>query len=305
MQDRDADLLRRSAPDAGGSEIGMTWEEFRAFRDLIRERSGLSFGDDARYAFDRRLRERIGALGLQSFPEYYRLLRQDASGEAEMQEVYDLLITRETYFFREEYQLRGFRDEILPVLLDNERKQLTIWSAGCSTGEEAYSLAMVLTEVGLPRDRVVRVHGTDLSRRNVAVARKGAYTETSFRSTSDERRRRFFCEREGGLQVIEPLRQMCQFGTMNLLHMDRAPRFVQADAIFCKNVLIYFDAEARRRVITGLHDRLRPGGYLFLGHSESLLNEPGPFEPVHLAADVVYRRPSRPTIPPATRRRAR
>ncbi len=301
------DPIRRSAQDlAGASDPGMSHEEFRAIRDLIRDRSGLAFPDDSRYAFDRRLRERIGELGLSGFPEYYRVLRQDVAGDGEMQEVYDLLITRETYFFREEYQLRGFRDEVLPVLAapENRHKQITIWSAGCSTGEEAYSIAMVLLEAGTQGHKA-RVHGTDLSRRNVAIARKGLYSDSAFRSTSDERKRRFFVERDDGLQVCEPLRSMCQFGTLNLLEMDRAPRFMQLDVIFCKNVLIYFDSVARRRVISGFHDRLRPGGYLFLGHSESLLNEPGPFEHVHLASDVVYRKPAHPTVPPASRRRAR
>ncbi|MBI5532071.1 MAG: protein-glutamate O-methyltransferase CheR [Deltaproteobacteria bacterium] len=278
----------------------MTAEEFRLIRDLVRERSGLHFGEETRYVFERRVRERCAALGISTFVDYYRLLRVDAKGEAELQELYDLLATKETYFFREEYQLAAFREEVLPVLLQEaaSRRRLSVWSAGCSTGEEAYSIAIVLVESGMFDGWALRVHGTDLSRRCLAAARKGIYAETSFRATNEERRRRFFVEREDGTHVSEMLRGLCHFGLMNLVHMQRSPSFMQLDVVFCKNVLIYFDAESRKRVLNGLYDRLRPGGYLLLGHSESLLNETTRFEVVHLKGDVVYRRPNTRSSPP-------
>jgi chemotaxis protein methyltransferase CheR len=281
----------------------MSVEEFRLIRELIKERLGLAYGDDARSMLARRLKDRLGALGLSTFTEYVRQLRVDA--EAEFQELHELLATRETYFFREEYQLQAFRDEVLPVLVQEgaARKQLTIWSAGCSSGEEVYSVAIILIESGLVDGWNVRVHGTDLSRRSLMAARKGAYGEAAFRTTSDERKRRWFTEQDGLLHVSESLKSMCQFGLMNLLDMHRSPRFVQIDAAFCKNVLIYFDAEARKRVLDGIYDRLRPGGYLLLGHSESLLNEATRFQVVHLKGDVVYRKPKGSGAPSARGRR--
>jgi chemotaxis protein methyltransferase CheR len=286
--------------DESPADPAMSAEEFRQLRDLINERSGLHFAEDARYVFERRLRERLTALSLTSFAEYQRILRQASGVEAELQELYDLLAIKETYFFREAYQLNAFRDEVLPVLVREagSRKQLAIWSAGCSTGEEAYTIAILLLESGMLNGWTLRVHGTDLSRRSLAVARKGVYSEASFRATSEEHRRRYFAEREDGAHVCESLRSICHFGLMNLLHMQRSATFVQLDVAFCKNVLIYFDPKSRRRVLDGIYDRLRPGGYLLLGHSESLLNEVTRFDVVHLHGDVVYRKPKSRSNPP-------
>jgi len=144
----------------------------------------------------------------------------------------------------------------------------------------------------------VRVHGTDLSRKGLAAARKGAYGDAAFRATSEERKRRWFSEQGGMMCVSEQLKAMCHFGMMNLVDMHRSPRFVQADAAFCKNVLIYFDPISRKRVLDGIFERLRPGGYLLLGHSESLLNEETRFQVVHLRGDVVYRKPRGSAAPP-------
>jgi chemotaxis protein methyltransferase CheR len=278
---------------AANGEALMTTEEFKVLRDLVNERCGLYFAADARFGFERRVRERMTALGLAAPTEYLRQLRTDPGGEAELQELFDALATKETYFFREEYQLTAFREQVLPQLLDDSRarKRLSLWSAGCSTGEEAYSLAILLLESGKLDGWNTRVHGTDLSRRCVAVARKGVYADGSFRTTSEERKRRYFVEREDGTHVCDALRAMCQFGLMNLAQMQHSPKFVQLDAVFCKNVLIYFDAASRQRVLDGLFERLRPGGYLLLGHAESLLNEATRFEVVHLRGDVVYRKP--------------
>lgn len=293
----------RSADETAQDAL-MRPEEFRLIRDFINERTGLVFGGDARALLSKRLRDRLSALGLSTFVEYARQLR--AEGETELQEVHDLLATKETYLFREEYQLNAFREQVLPVLVEEgrERKHLTIWSAGCSSGEEVYSIAIVLLESGLLNGWNVRVHGTDLSRRSLAAARKGIYGEAAFRATSEERRRRHFTEYDGLMQVSDQLKGMCQFGLMNLVDMQQSPRFVQIDAAFCKNVLIYFDPVSRKRVLAGIFDRLRPGGYLMLGHSESLLNEATRFEVVHLRGDVVYRKPKGSAAPPSRRRRS-
>ena len=153
---------------------------------------------------------------------------------------------------------------------------------GCSTGEEAYSIAMVLLESGLFDGWTLRVFGTDLSRKCVATARRGVYGESSFRSTSAERRSSFFVPARGGVRVLGSVRAICQFGQLNLLNLAERSTIDQVDAIFCRNVLIYFAIESRKQVIKAIHDRLRPGGFLMLGHSESLLQNPEPFEPVHL-----------------------
>jgi chemotaxis protein methyltransferase CheR len=199
----------------------------------------------------------------------------------------------ETYFFREDYQLRAYQQEVLPMLLATERDRLSVWSAGCSTGEEVYSIAIATLESAVLNGARcdVRVFGSDISRRCVAAARRGVYGPSSFRATPPEMRRRWFSERAGGVHVSEQVRASCQFGHLNLLDSVRAAVVGRVDVIFCRNVLIYFDDVSRRRVIDMFYDRLLPGGFLLLGHSESLLNVSTAFELVHLREDLVYRKP--------------
>jgi chemotaxis protein methyltransferase CheR len=277
----------------GGDEIPLKPEEFRLLRDLVGARIGLHFAPDMLFSLERRLRERLTVLGLASFAEYYQHLRFHPLAAGEWDEVYDLLTTNETYLYREDYQLRAFRDEVVPILVDQakSRRRLSIWSAGCSTGEEVYTIAMLLSDARLVDRWEVRVLGFDVSKRCIAVARQGVYGPSSFRAMPPELRHQFFNERPDGAHVIERIRAMCHFSQMNLLDHDKARLMGRADAVFCRNVLIYFDAPARRRVIDTLHDRLYSGGVLLLGHSESLLNVTTAFELLHLKGDLVYRKP--------------
>jgi chemotaxis protein methyltransferase CheR len=262
---------------------------------LINENSGLHFDEGSAYLFDRRLGERLDALGLSSFNEYYKYLRFNVRGRAELDEAIEVLTTNETYFMRQEYQLRGFRDELLPKLaeLNAAQRRLVVWSAGCSTGEEVYSIAAMIHQTRAFDGWDVRVIGSDISKRSLATARRGVYRGASFRSASSEFRNRYFAEKEDGAHVVDWLRKWCYFGHLNLLDSLKATTVGRVDVIFCRNVLIYFDNRSRRRVIDSLYDRLVPGGFLLLGHSESLLNLSTAFELVHLKEDLVYRKPLR------------
>lgn len=268
-------------------------DEFRLLRDLVNEHAGLHFDDDALYVFDRRLGERVLALDLASFDEYYKYLRFNIRGHAELEDAIELLTTKETYFFRQEYQLRAFRDELLVRLAGAgaERRRLTVWSAGCSTGEEVYTIAMLVHQSGLFEGWDVRIVGSDISKSSVAFARRGVYRGSSFRTMAPELRRTYFVEQTNGAHVVDWIKQMCHFGQLNLLDATRASIVGRVDVIFCRNVLIYFDLRSRRRVIDNLYERLVAGGYLLLGHSESLLNLSTAFELVHLTGDLVYRKP--------------
>lgn len=291
----------------------MQFGEFRLLCDLLNEHCGLSFGPESRHTVERRLRERVTALGLDSFGEYYQLLRFRDGGRAELDEAVDLCTINETYFFREEYQLRALREEVLPEL-SATRKKLSIWSAGCATGDEVYSIGITIRESGhFPRNQV-RVFGSDISRRCLAAARQGTYAAAAFRATPSAVRASYFNETPGGWQIHDDIKAMCSFGQLNLIETARAAMVGRVDVIFCRNVLIYFDDASRRKVIDMFYDRLLPGGYLFLGHSESLLNVSTAFELVQLREDLVYRKPvnasrfdaSAPTaqlsIPPSKRR---
>ncbi len=277
----------------GGDEIALRPEEFRLLRDLVSARIGIQYSPDMRFSLERRLRERVTVLGLASFAEYYQHLRFHPSASAEWDDVYDLLTTNETYFFREDYQLNAFKEEALPLLAEQgrSRRRLSIWSAGCSTGEEVYTVAILVHESGLFDGWEVRVHGFDVSKRCIAVARRGAYGPSSFRVTLPDVKRRYFTDKPDGSHISDRIRALCHFGQMNLLDRDKARLLGRADAIFCRNVLIYFDAHARKSVIEMCHERLYPGGILLLGHSESLLNVTTAFELLHLKGDLVYRKP--------------
>jgi chemotaxis protein methyltransferase CheR len=309
-------------PRPGSDGIALKPEEFRLLRDLFVSRAGLQFGPEFRYTMERRLRDRLMVRELETFSEYHHYLQFGARAAEEWDEAIDLLTTNETYFFREDRQLRAFQNEVLPMLQTQARtrRRLAVWSAGCSTGEEVYTIAMLVGRSMLfPRQAAlaeppdsarsllarsaadrpmsngsgwdVKVYGSDISRRCVAAARRGVYAESSFRATPDEVRRANFRSGPDGWNVLESIKQVCHFGQMNLLDKDRPRVIGNVDAIFCRNVLIYFDARSRKLAIERLYERLYPGGVLLLGHSESLLNVSTAFELLHLKDDLVYRKP--------------
>jgi len=272
----------------------MRRDEFRLLRELVNKRSGMFFDDSSFFVFERRLRERAKALEIGDFSSYYQYLRFHPRGAEELEEAIDALVTNETYFFREEYQLRAFSEDILPRLHEqaarSHRRRLVIWSAGCSTGEEVYSLAILVLRSKLFQGWDVRVFGNDISRRVLGIARRGVYSRHSFRAMP-EQYDEYFEPDPQGRRVIDSVRSLCQFGHFNLMERERASILGRVDAIFCRNVLIYFDAASRKTVIDGFYDRLQPGGFLMLGHSESLLHVSTAFDLAHLSADMVYRRP--------------
>jgi chemotaxis protein methyltransferase CheR len=277
--------------ELSGANLGS--DEFRLLRDLVYEYAGLHFDDSAMFLFERRLAERVEFLGLEGFYAYYKYLRFSSQGQQELEEALERLTTKETYFFRQEYQLRAFSDQILPELLSKlaDKKRMTIWSAGCATGEEVYTIAMLILESGLFAGWDIKIVGSDLCRISVATARRGVYREASFRTTAPDLRRRYFRELDEGTEVVPHVKKLCQFGQLNLMGGGAALMVGRVDVIFCRNVLIYFDMRSRRRVIDSFYDQLVPGGYLLLGHSESLLNVTTAFELVHLREDLVYRKP--------------
>ncbi len=270
----------------------MSAEEFRLLSELVYGHCGIVFREDMRYLLERRLGDRLRAVGAPDFTAYYRLLRFGTGRKAELEAAVDALTTNETYFFRDENQLRAFSKELLPRLAAAlPRKRLRIWSAGCSTGEEPYTLAMLVRESGLFQDWSVEIFGSDISKRVLAQARKGVYAATAFRQTPPAVLARWFRPEGGRHAVSDELRSMVTFGHVNLLDEAMLNVVGRMDVIFCRNVMIYFDLAARKRVLSHLHARLNEGGYLLLGHSESLINVTADFELVHLEHDLVYRKP--------------
>jgi chemotaxis protein methyltransferase CheR len=264
----------------------------RQVLELLNRRYGFQFRDAFRDMARARLSRRMTELGLDQLQEYYYRLLYDENGEAEIEALFEAMANNETYFFREPSQLWTFAREILP----ERRKQrpgsrVRVWSAGCATGEETYSLAMAVLEADPGLADAVEIFGSDQSRKALDRARRGVYGRFSFRSMPDGYKERYFRPAEdGNLQVLPQVRRMVQFGRCNLMGPAGDLPLVKFDAIFCRNVLIYFDRDARRQVIRLFHDRLSEGGYLLLGHSESLLDLSDRFEFANLTHDVAYRR---------------
>ncbi len=279
--------------------IALSDAEYRMFRDFFKAACGLWFGDDSRFLLENRLARRMRQLEIPSFAAYHYLLRKEATREDELAAVIDELTTNETYFFRERSQLRALIDEIVPALLARRHAgPVNVWSAGCSSGEEPYTIAMMALEAGLRPGADLRVHASDISRRCLAKAREGEYRESSFRETPPELRGRYFKEKNG-LHVLSPdVRRHVTFTRMNLLEPARFALLGPLDVVLCRNVIIYFDRDTKKRVIDSFAERLAPGGFLLLGHSESLIHLTSAFELAHLRNDLVYRKPS-PATPPA------
>ncbi|BCR05119.1 chemotaxis protein methyltransferase [Desulfuromonas versatilis] len=277
-------------------EIPMNDEEFRLLRDLVYQHCGLHFTPDSKYLLERRLGKRLQQHRLKSFKDYYYLLRYNKDRDQELTEVVNALTTNETYFFREDFQLRTFSEEIIPEIRErkerNGDRSLRIWSAGCSSGEEPYTLAMLLLEEPSLRDWKIEIIGTDISQRVLQIARKGLYGASSFRSTKPDYQRRYFSETEGKFRISDRVRDLVSISYLNLFDSARVALLGKMDVVFCRNVIIYFDLAAKRRVIESFYHRLRPEGYLLLGHSESLMNISNAFALRHFTHDMVYQRPS-------------
>jgi chemotaxis protein methyltransferase CheR len=269
--------------------------EFQELQRIFKDAAGLSFDDSALPLFQRRLAARLPLHDLESYRDYVRLLQFGAPAEAELAAALDLLTSGETYFFRHKEQLSLLSGTILPALAESNAasRRLGIWSAGCSSGEEAYTMAILLYESGLFDGWNVRIFASDLSHERIEHARQGCYFKGAFRSTDPRILKTYFHESGRIWQVHEELRRLCQFSPLNLLGRNPDAFVGRMDVILCRNVLIYLDESARERVIENLYERLTPGGYLLLGHSETLKFMATPPELIGLDHDLAFRKPGR------------
>jgi chemotaxis protein methyltransferase CheR len=224
----------------------------------------------------------------------YYFLKYDPRRAEEFAVIVDLLTIHETYFFREDHQLRALRHEILPDLMKRRTdRTLRIWSAGSSTGEEPYSIAMMLANEPEYAEWHIEIVGSDISQRVLEVARRGVYSASSFRTTPPEFRERYFHSEGAGFRIDDSIKRMVSFFAFNLADVDRAALVPRVDVVLCRNVIIYFDLPVKKRVIEMFWSRLRPSGYLLLGHSESLINVSTAFNLRHLSHDIVYQKEER------------
>lgn len=266
--------------------------DFQFLRAFVYEHCGIALSEQKRQLVQGRLVRRLRALGMKHFGAYCELLRTDP--DSELGELASAISTNVTAFFREVHHFEALADEMLPRWLDTRRREgdrLRIWSAGCSSGEEPYSLAMVLAEALDRCGRKVdaKILATDLSPAALATARKGVYPIDRIEGVSEERRRRWFLRGEGeyaGLACVHPrLRELTTILPLNLLH--EWPMQGPFDAIFCRNVVIYFDQPTKQKLFSRFAQLLSAGGPLFLGHSESMHGLSDDFE---LIGRTIYRK---------------
>ncbi len=265
---------------------------FRMLRDAIYRRSGLFFSENTKYLLQKRLSPRVRELNFDSFQKYFYFLQYDARATQEFDTIFDLVTTNETYFFREPAQLAAFVEEIVPeAMARNSTRKFRIWSAGCSSGEEAYTIAMLLHERGYFEKAGFEIFASDINQLVLARARKGVYRENSFRATPPEMRDRYFTqEPDGNWRIRDLIRNRVSFGRLNIYDKSRVALLGQLDTIFCRNVIIYFDEDSKKQVVGNFHDRLGDGGFLLLGHSESLISLSTQFKLRHLKHDMVYQK---------------
>ena len=265
---------------------------FRLMRDQIYKRTGMWFSDTSKYLLQKRLSPRARELNFESFQKYFYFLQYDPRAEAEFDQIYDLVTTNETYFFREPAQLAAFADEIVPEILERKTvKKIRIWSAGCSSGEEPYSIAMLLAEAGYYERAAFEIFASDINQQVLAKARRGHYRESAFRATDGPLRDKYFTRNDdGSWHIHDDIRNRVSFGRLNLYDEPRVSLLGHLDVIFCRNVIIYFDDLSKKVVVSNFFNRLTENGYLLLGHSESLISLSTQFKLRHLKNDMVYQK---------------
>ncbi len=257
----------------------VTHDEFELFRDLIYRKAGIRLKDSRKFLVANRLRKRMDAYGLSCYYQYYKLLTKAPDGRNEMQKFINALTTNETYFFRHPEQFNCLTDVLIPEILARKPagSAVRIWSAACASGEEAYSIAIQVREHRhSSAPGVCEILGSDINLEMIEKAGAASYNAyATSRMQSDLLDRYFIRELDHEVYHLgQNIRKMVRFYQANLL--DPFP-FGPFDVIFCRNVLIYFDQETRDRVISNLHRSLKPGGYLFTGYAESLVNSGHPF----------------------------
>lgn len=256
--------------------------------DMIYDYCGIDYRKNLS-SLESKIAEKLKELGLSPW-EYCGYLRMEPK---EWDNLIELITVNETYFFREENLLEEFQKVILPNYKDRTpANPLRIWSAACSTGEEPYTIGMLVEESGLFKAGAVQIIATDINKKVLNKAKAGVYKKKSlsFRRMPVGAYDKFFIEFEEDYKVKDSIMEMVDFRHMNLLDNNIIGKIEKSDIIFCRNVLIYFDTNAIQKIINAFYDILKPGGYLFLGHSETITDKHTGFEAIHTPSVYYYRK---------------
>lgn len=267
--------------------------DFEKFREFFYRKTGIQFEPSKRYFVDKRLVERIELTDSGSFRNYFTMLRFEASGE-ELQHLTNLMTVNETYFFREEYQFKCLVRSILPDIVSRKKgdSPIRIWIIPSSSGEEPYSIALYLLEywAGI-KDWNVEIISSDIDTRILADARRGSYSQRSVQHLPDVLLRKYFQRAGDGYQICDDLRDAVEFTRVNLSDRNDTRAYRDFDVVFCRNLLIYFDDVSRKAAAETLYDAMRPGGFVCLGHSESMSRFSSLYKVRKFPDAIVYQKP--------------
>lgn len=299
MKDKTMPLEIGKASTGASPQAEKTDPAYLKIRDLIYGISGIYYSEEKLYLLSSRCSRRMAALKVATAPEYLEHLTTRGNRDAELRLLLNEITIGETYMFRHPAQLDALRNVILPQILQIKSlislKRLRFWCAGCSTGEEPYTLAMFLLE---EKDKMLAgwtwdILATDLNDNSLETARAGIYGEYALRNSSDLLRRKYFKDLgDKRLQTNDLLKSQLRFDRINLSDDSKMIFQKGMDIIFCCNVLIYFDLTSKRRVVQHFYSNLMPGGYLFLGHAESLFQVDDSFRLMHFPGTTGYWKPT-------------
>lgn len=272
-------------------------KDFEFFRDFIYNHCGMYFHSSKKYFLESRLSRRLEATNAPSLIAYMGMLKDTRTKSDEMLKLLDEITTNETCFFRNPPQLKALENVFLPEVVATKGKigfrKLRIWSAGSSSGEEAYTMAMLLLEkrTSILKDWIIEIVGTDISETILAQARDGVYSAYSVRNTPDFYKKKYFREEPGGRFVLSPdVKKLVSFNHLNLYEDAKMVFMKSFDFIFCANVLIYFDLASKTKVVQHYYNNLQPYGYFFVGQSESLHGVNDKFKTVHFPGGFAYKK---------------
>lgn len=281
-------------PSPSAVPMEITLENFHKFRDFFYARTGIHFDEKKRYFVDKRLIDRIKVTGASSFNNYFAMLRLDEASE--LQVLVNLMTTNETYFFREEYQFKSLVNAILPEVVKKKKKGdlIRIWSIPSSSGEEPYSLAIYLLERWAEVDDYnIELLASDIDTRVLKLAEKGIYQKRSLQYLPPELVEKYFTQLNAtDFQIAETIRDSVAFTRVNVTDAVQTRSYRDFDIIFCRNLLIYFDDMSRREAADTFYDALVPGGFICLGHSESMSRISPLFTARKFPDCIVYQKPT-------------
>ncbi len=275
--------------------MDMSQEDFDNIRLLIKDRSGISLGATRVGVLASKLAHRLKETNSESIKEYYFYLKYDSKGSYEIDNLIESVTIGETFFFRHQEQLDDFSEQVLPEILKRRRllHPLSIWSAGCSTGEEAYTLAIMLLESNCKLNQdSINILASDINSSSLRHAREGVYDEYSVRYVPRHLLTKYFEKTGNGKYLLSStIKKFVRIASVNLMDPHSTGRIRDIDCIFCRNVMIYFDDSDKKRCAEHLYESLSDDGFVFLGHSESLGRISNLFEPFRLKHTIAYRKP--------------